>query len=442
MRSDAIYRATTRRALSRRSFLTATGLTGLAAALSACGSDDGGSGGGGSAAVDWWHIQNLDPLRSLWAKRAKDFQQQNSGTKVNVTVLENEAFKTRLTTTLQANEPPDMFQSWGGGVLAAQVESGMVQDLTEGASAVIERIADYALEPYTIDGKVYGVPWTMGMVGFWYNRRLFEQAGVSEAPTTWAAFLDAVERLKAAGTTPIALAGADQWPAHFYWTYLAMRQGGIQVFEQAEEDRSVDAPAFVRAGEQLLELVRLEPFQSGFQNSRYTEGGDSAQAVLMGNGQAAIELMGQWAPGTQASATGGEGLGDDLAFFTFPAVDGGQGAATEVLGGGDGWAVGRDAPPETLEFLEFFFSEDNYREAAQDPTILTVLPEASDTVTDQRTAVLEALEASTGFQLYLDQDWPPAVGQQINASVAELIAGSKTPDQVVQEVTEVWQREG
>ena len=44
--------------------------------------------------------------------------------------------------------------------------------------------------------------------------------------------------------------------------------------------------------------------------------------------------------------------------------------------------------------------------------------------------VADSLANATGFQLYLDQAYPPAVGQEVNDSVAELIAGAKTPEQV------------
>ena len=42
-------------------------------------------------------------------------------------------------------------------------------------------------------------------------------------------------------------------------------------------------------------------------------------------------------------------------------VDGGAGAATDAFGGGDGFAVGKDAPPEAVEFLEFITNVDNAR---------------------------------------------------------------------------------
>ena len=46
------------------------------------------------------------------------------------------------------------------------------------------------------------------------------------------------------------------------------------------------------------------------------------------------------------------------------------------------------------------------------------------------------LAKATGFQLYLDQAYPPAVGQQVNDSVAELVAGQDA-EQVVKDITKV-----
>ena len=52
---------------------------------------------------------------------------------------------------------------------------------------------------YQYNGKQYGVPWDMGMIGFWYNKALFEQAGITAPPATWDEYLAAVGKLKDAG---------------------------------------------------------------------------------------------------------------------------------------------------------------------------------------------------------------------------------------------------
>ncbi|WDZ82905.1 extracellular solute-binding protein [Micromonospora cathayae] len=421
--------------LSRRTLLGLVGVGVGSYLLSACSGDSDDPGG--PQAINWWHIQNTEPMLPVWADIAKTYQDAHSGVKVEIQPLENEAFKAKLTTATQAGSPPDLFQSWGGGVLKQQVDAGLVKDLTDDVKPWIDTLLPLALEPYTIDGRIYGVPFDLGMVGFWYNKDHFAKAGITAPPATWAQLLDAVTKIKATGVVPVALAGKDKWPAHFYWAYLSMRIGGLGALQQASKDNNFDTPDFVAAGQRFKELVDLQPFQKGFLGAEY--GSPDGQAATMGNGGAAMELMGQWAPSVQASSsTSKKGIGDKLGFFPFPAVDGGKGTATEVFGGGNGFAVGRDAPDSTVDFLKTLLSVDNQRRSAKTGAVLPTVTEATDAIADANNkAVAQTLAAATGFQLYLDQAYPPAVGQQVNDSVAALVAGNKTAEQIVKDITAV-----
>src|SRR5690606_21432552 len=427
--------------LSRRSFLGLTGAAAGAVLLGACSS--GGSGGGepGVQEIDWWHIQNGEPLKPVWQEFADELMAANSGVKINITDRENEAFKAALTTATQAGNPPDLFQSWGGGVLREQVQAGVVKDITDAVSGWVGNIIPAALGPYTIDGRIYGIPWDVGMVGFWYNKDHFAQAGITSPPATWSELLAAVDALKEAGIVPIALAGADKWPAHFWWSYLAIRIGGLELLAQAEADGDFNKPDFIRAGEEFKRLIDKEPFQPGFLAAGY--GAPDGQAAAVGNGQAAMELMGQWAPAVQAANTPDEkGLGDKLGFFPFPTVEGGKGKSTDVFGGGNGFAVGRDAPDATLDFLKYFLDVEQQRRAAETGAILPTVKGAEDAIKDPNAKVVaETFAQATGFQLYLDQAFPPAVGTQVNDSVAELVAGNKSSAEIVQDITATAQNQ-
>ena len=81
--------------------------------------------------IEWWHIQNEEPMLSLWQDMADEYMAMHPNVTINVTVMENEAFKAALQTNLQAGDVPDLFQSWGGGGLRAQVEAGLVRDITD-----------------------------------------------------------------------------------------------------------------------------------------------------------------------------------------------------------------------------------------------------------------------------------------------------------------------
>ena len=232
---------------------------------------------------------------------ADDYMAAHPNVNIEITVLENEAFKTKLTTVMQSGDPPDIFQSWGGGTFNQQVQAGLLKDITADLDADSAHGA-IALRPVlwvstATEGKNYGVPWDMGMVGFWYNKELFEQAGIDNPPTTWTDFLADVKTLKAAGITPISIGEGDKWPGMHFWTYLATRICGQAKFEAAmARTGSFTDPCFVDAGKKLQELIALEPFQEGFLGATH----DEMQATF-GNGKAAMELSGQWAPSVEAA---------------------------------------------------------------------------------------------------------------------------------------------
>ena len=202
------------------------------------------------------------------------------------------------------------------------------------------------------------------------------------------------------------------------------------------QDVNFDKPGLRRGRCELKELVDLQPFQTGFLGAGY--GSPDGQAAAMGNGQAAMELMGQWAPAVQAaSSTSKTGIGDKLGFFPFPAVDGGKGAATDVvrrrqrLRGRQGRPAGDARLPEVLPRRGAASSR-----ATADRRRLPTAKGAEDAIKDPNAKIVARdADQATGFQLYLDQTYPPAVGQQVNDSVAELVAGTKTPEQVAEDIT-------
>ncbi|HRF94944.1 MAG TPA: extracellular solute-binding protein, partial [Aggregatilineales bacterium] len=95
------------------------------------------------------------------------------------------------------------------------------------------------------------------------------------------------------------------------------------------------------------------------------------QFTITANGQAAMELMGQWSPGNYNNALEG-GLGENLGWFPFPAIPDGLGNPGDVLGGGDGFAVGANAPDEAVDFLKYITSVDVQSRGAEIWIIPTV----------------------------------------------------------------------
>ena len=242
--------------------------------------------------IDWWHIQTNDPGLSLNQAVADEYMADHPDVKINITVLENEAFKSKLALEMQAGNAPDIFQSWGGGVLAEQADAGMARPIADEIGEWVDTMNPGGMSIYQVDAVQYGIPYNFGLVGFWYNKDLFAQAGIDAPPATWEDYLADVGALQDAGITPIALAAGDKWPAMFYWAYLALRAGGQAAMEEAVASGDWTGPAFIEAGTQLQRLIEMEPFQEGFLAAAYNRD----QASTMGNGKAAMELHGPVGP--------------------------------------------------------------------------------------------------------------------------------------------------
>jgi raffinose/stachyose/melibiose transport system substrate-binding protein len=383
--------------------------------------------------VTWWHIQTEETQKALWQSLADEYMAAHPNVTIDITVLENENFKAKMTTVMQTGEVPDIFQSWGGGTMNDQAEAGLLRDITADlAGGWGDTFSPGALGVYSYKGVNYGVPRDMGMVGFWYNTEIFADAGIDAPPTTWTELLDDVGKLQDAGVTPIAVGAGDKWPAAFWWEYLATRIGGQAAFDAAASRSGsfTDAP-FVEAGEKILELVDLDAFQDGFLASTW---GD--EATLMGNSEAGMDLMGQWAPGSfRENSADGSGLDGKLGWFKFPAVEGGAGGADDALGGGNGYVVGINAPDAAVDFLEFLSSVDSQMAQAEIGMSVPVVAGAEAALTDPNLLMVQqGAAAAEYFQLYYDQYLPPAMGSVVNDAVQAIFAESMTPEEAAQMV--------
>jgi raffinose/stachyose/melibiose transport system substrate-binding protein len=375
------------------------------------------------------HVSENAAQKAVWDKTAADYNAQHPGVKVQFKYLENEAFKAKLPTMLQSNDRPELFYSWAGGVMQAQDKAGFLKDITADVASLDSTLAPTAVEAFKVDGKQVGVPFEVGEVVFYYNKKLFEKAGVkAEDIKTWDDFLGAVKKLKAAGITPIVVGAGEKWPMHFYYSYLVMRIGGEHALADAKagKDGGFKNPTFVEAGRRLRELGALEPFQPGYLTTKHAE-----SAGMFGDGKAAMDLMGQWLLGMQApNSTSGKGLPEeDIGILSFPIVAGGKGKATDTLGGINGWLVSKSAPPEAVDFLKFFSQEKYAKEAAATAAYIPVVKGAEASFTDPLFKRLASdLAATTYHQNYFDQDLGPAVGRVINDVSVAVAAGETTPE--------------
>ena len=209
--------------------------------LAACGSDGDDDSADGKTTITWWHNSNTDPGKGYYEQVAKDFEADHPDVDIKIEAMQHEDMLTKLDAAFQSGDAPDIYMERGGGELADHVEAGLTKDLSESSADMISELGG-SVAGWQVDGKTYALPFSVGVVGFWYNKDLFEQAGITEMPDhAGTRCTTSIDQLKAAGIEPISVGAGDKWPAAHYWYYFSVRECSQDVLTDA-----VDQPRLLR----------------------------------------------------------------------------------------------------------------------------------------------------------------------------------------------------
>lgn len=140
------------------------------------------------------------------------FEAENPNIKVNYQVVKNtdeflQAQQVRLLSGTDIDVTSVRPES-----MADYVEAGYLLDLT--GADYLDNYMESTLGNATIDGKVYGVPGAINLIGVYYNKDMFEEYGI-KVPTNWDEFIAAMEAFKAQGSYSLASGYKDGWPTEF-----------------------------------------------------------------------------------------------------------------------------------------------------------------------------------------------------------------------------------
>jgi ABC-type glycerol-3-phosphate transport system substrate-binding protein len=234
--------------------------------LTGCGSKSDNQGSGSTAASGAASGKEVDlKILSSWStdtERGKalstvvdKFNQANAG-KVKVSVDINPDWPTyqeKVKTMIAANQTPDLFNyNFNPNDLSRQ-QSGKLLDFTPYMDDQWKaRFSEQDLKAMTVDGQLTSIPFEKAGILFYYNKDLFNKAGISQFPKTWDEFFADCDKLKSAGVTPISLMTADDaWHTTNAFTYLAAGIAGTSVFDPG---KSLDTPEVAKAAEYLKKL--------------------------------------------------------------------------------------------------------------------------------------------------------------------------------------------
>jgi multiple sugar transport system substrate-binding protein len=140
----------------------------------------------------------------------KEFEEQNPGIKVNVEYFPSEGMNEKYLLALMNKTGPDIMDiavDWttpfasSGGLL-------VLDDYIARDNVDLDDFWPGALKTIRVDGKVYALPYRSETHGLFYNKTLFEQAGLDpDGPKTWDDFLNAAQKITENGGIGFAMVG-------------------------------------------------------------------------------------------------------------------------------------------------------------------------------------------------------------------------------------------
>jgi raffinose/stachyose/melibiose transport system substrate-binding protein len=255
-----------------------------------------------------------DSANKAWQKVVADYEAANPGTTVRIENRGTDEHKAAMRVAAGSDQGPDIYFMWAGLGLGGEfVKAGLSLPLDKyykqygWSDRFLPSAASFAdLYP----GGKHGVPYSFKGEAIYYNKKLFEQAGITAEPTTYDELLAAAEKLKAAGTPAITFGGTVNWHLMRLMDVLletrcgAEKHDALMAMTADWTKEACAADAFAALGKWTSNYT-LSPFM----------GIDQAQSFnLFIAGRAAMMLEGDWLV-QQISENGNL---DDYGIFPFP----------------------------------------------------------------------------------------------------------------------------
>jgi raffinose/stachyose/melibiose transport system substrate-binding protein len=411
----------------------------VALLLAGCGSSDSDSGSSGDGKVlRLWHYELATSAMGIaWAEAIKQFEASHAGVKVQFEEKGFEQIRQSAQMILNSDQAPDVMEYNKGNATAGLLsKQGLLTDLS---SEVDERGWDDKLGPSLQttcrykpngvmgEGKWYGVPNYAEYVTVYYNKDMFTKYGV-QVPTTLAEFEAAMDTFVAAKVTPLSVGGAE-YPAQQILYELALSQASrsfVDDFQLYKNKVDFRGPELSFGATRFADWVK-----KGYiaKNSAGIKAED--MGVAFEQGKFPILISGTWWYGRFANEIKNFQWGT----FLFPGNKLHPGSAGNI------WVVPAKAKNKDLAY--------DFIDITMKPEIQNLLansggiPVAGDpgSVTDPvNKALLDEygrVVADDGLAFY--PDWPaPGYYDVLVAGVQELINGTKSPEQVLDQVAKPY----
>ncbi|MBY0217793.1 ABC transporter substrate-binding protein [Paenibacillus illinoisensis] len=376
--------------------------------------------------------QDMNGLEAL----AKEYENQNPGIKIKVDRAPDNQFKQTLGAYLASKEAPDLFLQWPGvSNIGVSINAGYLTDLSD--VKPVDNIDKGLLQSFSKDDKVYGIPWSKNYLGVFYNKDIFEKNGI-QIPKNWDEFLEVNEKLKAAGVTPIALAGKETWAVQLPWYALAAstvyaKEEGWDQQRYDNQTTFAGSDSWKQVAGQYKQLLDLGYFEKNMLGISY----DSAKTSFSA-GKAAMIIDGNWSISGYEEIARKSNIG--VGMFAIPGNQAGEETwLSSAPSTGLALWSGSEYQEEAKKFLAYLYADDNNKTLigeGQFSTLKTVKAESSDITAD----IVDIVQNAPAYP-FLDIGWPK--GPQEDAFQRETqaaLGGGSSFEKVLETADQAWDK--
>ena len=362
---------------------------------------------------------------------AQQYQEENQDLDLNFeveSISDRTAYLQKLKILAASDELPEWFDSdpdtWFADIVAdgkaysfddLYKELGMYDQIFE-ISKEYARLSDGSLNLMTLQCNTEY---------FFYNKDLFEQAGITETPKTFDELLEDCKILQDADILPITMGG--DWPILRYFAQIPFRMTGNTYIENAVSGEGSFGEEAGLKGAQFMQDI-AQYFQEGWSSADYDTMND-----LFASGQAAIMYNGTWAL-EQADMIGEDGnIKDNIGYFTMPTYsDADVTTATDFFANsGIGTAIRTDAVDDEMKawikyLLEHFadasLSYDQLPSVMPDEETMQSLPKVYQQIIEDVSNVKEYAKC---WDVVIDS----ALVEPLEKETVILALGQETPEE-------------
>lgn len=431
--------------------ITAMALAALMAAgcLSGCGGSTGGgetksTGEGGEVVINYPTFQvGVNTSAPVVAQLVEEFNEEYKGKyRIEIEEIPGDAnYLEKMKVMISGGELPPVVYGGGEKLLDLALAKDLVVDLTPYVEADPEWKANYSEEALAVDsrdGKIYASSNELQLIGYFYNKELFDQVGIKPAET-WDEFFSNCDKLLAAGITPLSMdTGDGAWCTQLLMGAMIATSGdeGLEFMKTSEPDNYnvqpvIDAAATIQ--EMFQKYTTKDAVGGVYENA--ANNFFSENTAMIANG---TWMIGDFSDTTKTA----EGFDQKVGVAAFP----GPYVYYAPL---EGMFVTKQDDPAleeaSVEMVKFFTSKHAQQLGLETQGMLPASPEVAvtDVAKEKFPLLAEFLEMSqsidtrsNNFTGNMYSNVKDVVSQQMPA----LATGDITPEQFCQALTDAAQK--